>query len=116
MIIDTTDETINNLDKKSVLVFSAPWCGPCKVLKPHLEVLSLSDQNCNNCNVDIIYIDCDDNLEITKELGISSIPCIYIYIPGDTLDKKNVVISSDIVIIETHLRNNNIASLKDLGL
>lgn len=50
------------------LYFSAPWCGPCKVLAPKMEVLAES--------VTVEKILVDDNQEMTEKFGIRNIPTV----------------------------------------
>lgn len=50
------------------LYFSAPWCGPCKVLAPKMEILAES--------VTVEKILVDDNQEMTAKFGVRSIPTV----------------------------------------
>lgn len=57
---------------KKLVLFSADWCGPCKILKPNLEKVSeeVSD-------VIIVKADVSETEEHTKRFGIRNIPtCI----------------------------------------
>lgn len=64
---DKTDKTIK--------VYSAAWCQPCKQLKATLQQLNLSS------NLEFILI--DEQPELAKQLGIRSVPTTIIY-QGDT--------------------------------
>jgi thiol-disulfide isomerase/thioredoxin len=112
MIIGTED-IIKQINKTSLLFFSTSWCGPCKILKPNLEILKLS--NYNEEEIDIIYINLDDiEAEIIDKLNISSIPSLYIYNPNEQLNKNNVLVSSDINDVKKYLQDNNITITEDL--
>jgi len=61
--------------EKSLVLFSAEWCGPCKVLKPSLE----SVENELKESYNFIKADISENEENTKRFGIKNIPtCILI--------------------------------------
>lgn len=61
--------------EKTLVLFSAEWCGPCKVLKPNMEVVE--DELKDSYN--FIKADISENEENTKRFGIKNIPtCILI--------------------------------------
>jgi thioredoxin 1 len=65
-----------------ILYFSAPWCGPCKALKPIIDkIKSELDSN----KVLIKRINVDDEAKLSIEHEISSVPT-FIFIK----DKKIV--------------------------
>lgn len=72
------DDQLNEVIKsggKTLVLFSAEWCGPCKVIKPSLEKLEteLSDQ------VKIVKADIGEAEKSTKDFNIKNIPtCILI--------------------------------------
>ncbi|MDR0873688.1 MAG: thioredoxin [Prevotellaceae bacterium] len=63
-------------DKPAVIDFYAIWCGPCKVMSPILDELSVQ-------YADSIYfykIDVDKEQELSAAFGIRSIPTLF-FIP-----------------------------------
>lgn len=58
--------------------FYATWCGPCKMMEPHIK--SLKDEYGNKLKV--VKIDIDKNLEIATHFNISSIPLVKVYSNG----------------------------------
>ncbi len=60
--------------KKKVYVFSAKWCGPCKSYKPVFEA-SLAEYD----DVESRYIDIDEELELTSEHNIRSVPTTVVF-------------------------------------
>ena len=66
-----------------LLVFSAPWCHPCKVIKPILEGLSIKT----------IHIDVDKNPEISAHHQVGSIPTL-ILMDGTTEVRRHLGIIS----------------------
>ena len=64
---DNLDDIIDN-NKCYVLYFTASWCGPCKRIAPHVEMLS------NNYNIEFYKIDIDECEEVTQQFDIISVP------------------------------------------
>jgi thioredoxin len=56
----------------------APWCGPCKVVKPHLETLAQEYAE----RVDLWQINADDNPELLQKLKVYGIPTLIGYDKG----------------------------------
>lgn len=75
--------------EKPVLVdFSAEWCGPCKMLAPILHEVKTAMGDA----VKIIKIDIDRNPEVSRELGIQSVPTLIIYQNGQLKWRQSGVI------------------------
>jgi thioredoxin 1 len=55
---------------KQVLYFSAPWCGPCKMLKPKLETL--------RSQIRIVDINVDSSPETAQDWRVRNIPTIIV--------------------------------------
>ena len=69
------------LKEKKVLVdFNATWCGPCRMLKPILEEIS-NDYK-------IVSIDVDENMELAREYGIMTIPCLIVFKDGKEVSRS----------------------------
>lgn len=64
---------------KFVVDFYADWCGPCKMIAPHLESL---DQELNADGVEILKINVDENGELAEEMKIQFIPFIAVFSDG----------------------------------
>lgn len=62
-----------------LICFSAIWCGPCKTLKPKLELLANEDRY---KNIGFYKVDVDKNEELSKLLNITSLPTIVIISSG----------------------------------
>ena len=56
----------------------APWCGPCKMIKPILEKLAKEYEG----RVDLWQINADDNQNLLRELKVYSIPTLIVYHDG----------------------------------
>jgi len=72
-MIITSDEQLNeaiNNDKATLILFSADWCGPCKMLKPTLAKIEESFSESYN----FVKADISDVEENTKKFNIKNIP------------------------------------------
>jgi thioredoxin len=56
----------------------APWCGPCKMVKPILEKLAIEYGG----RVDLWQINADDNQDLLRELKVYGIPTLIVYRDG----------------------------------
>jgi thioredoxin 1 len=56
----------------------APWCGPCKMVKPILEKLAVEYTG----RVDLWQINADDNQDLLRELKVYGIPTLIVYHGG----------------------------------
>ena len=61
--------------RPAIIDFYADWCGPCKMVAPLLEELSVEYPN-----VDFYKVDTDAQNELAAAFGIRSIPSI-LFIP-----------------------------------
>lgn len=65
-------------DKPAIIDFYADWCGPCKMVAPILEELSVE----YNGKLNIYKIDTESEQELASVFGIRSIPSL-LFIPKD---------------------------------
>jgi len=56
----------------------APWCGPCKMVKPILEKLAKEYEG----RVDLWQINADENQDLLRELKVYGIPTLIVYHDG----------------------------------
>ena len=77
------EDTITSND--IVLVdFWAEWCGPCKMIAPHLEELSAELGG----KVKIVKLNIDENQQTTIRYGVRSIPTLILFKNGEPVDMK----------------------------
>jgi thioredoxin 1 len=71
--------------KQPVVVdFWAEWCGPCKMIAPHLEELSGELDG----KVKIVKLNIDENQQTTIRYGVRSIPTLILFKDGEPVDMK----------------------------
>ena len=89
MLIDFKDEDfiekIKN-EEKSIIQFSASWCGPCRVLKPIMQ--KLSDEFKDKAN--FYYADIDEKAlnTATSIAGVRGVPTVVVYKKGVEVARK----------------------------
>jgi len=66
-----------------VVDFWAPWCGPCKVLKPILESLAEAYQG----RFILAKVNSDDNQRLAGEYGVRGIPNVKAFLGGEVIDE-----------------------------
>lgn len=82
MKIVTKEDTFKELIQEGLVLvdFFANWCGPCKMLTPHLEELSKE--------YNVLKVNVDELEELAREYGIMSIPALFLFKDGELIDKK----------------------------
>jgi len=76
MILADKDNITNllNSDSTKLLYFGAPWCAPCKVLKPILNTLELK-----HTSIGFLEINVDVSPELANKFNVRSVPQLLIY-------------------------------------
>lgn len=77
------DEKVLKSDKKVLVDFYASWCGPCKMLAPIVESVSIEDDTYNYYKVNV-----DNAPNISKRYGIMSIPALFIFEAGEVKESS----------------------------
>jgi thioredoxin 1 len=63
---------------EAILVdFWAPWCGPCRIVAPHLEEL-----NDEREDLRVVKLNVDDNPETAAKFNVMSIPTLLLFKNG----------------------------------
>ena len=57
--------------------FWAPWCGPCRIIAPHLEELDAERDD-----LTVVKLNVDDNPQTAAKYGIMSIPTLILFKNG----------------------------------
>ena len=64
-------------DKPVLVDFWAPWCGPCRVIAPHLEELAGERDD-----LKIVKLNVDENPQTAASYNVMSIPTLLLFKNG----------------------------------
>jgi thioredoxin 1 len=81
---NNVEETLKE-KKVTVLDFWAPWCGPCKMLGPIIDELSVDN---TNKNVTVAKINVEENQALAMKYGVRGIPTVIIFKDGEEQTRK----------------------------
>jgi thioredoxin 1 len=79
----TFESTVVNIDKPAMVDFWAVWCGPCRIVAPHVE--ALADEFAGK--VVVAKLDVDSNRQTAIKFGIQSIPTLLFFKGGTVVDR-----------------------------
>ena len=73
---------VMNSDKKVLLDFWAPWCGPCRMVVPLVEEIARE-----RSDIKVGKINIDEQYELANQFGIMSIPTLMVVKDGKVVRK-----------------------------
>jgi thioredoxin 1 len=78
---EVTDNTFQaevlESDRPVLVDFWAPWCGPCRIIAPHLEELQAEREDLR-----IVKLNVDDNPQVAAQYSVMSIPMLLLFKNG----------------------------------
>jgi thioredoxin 1 len=77
------EATVVNSSLPAVVDFWAVWCGPCKMIAPHVE--ALAEEYAGRAVV--AKLDVDSNRQTAIKYGIQSIPTLLFFKGGKLVDR-----------------------------
>ena len=76
-------EVVVNSDRKVLLDFWAPWCGPCQMLLPVVEELAGEVTDVKVCKINV-----DEERELAKQFRVMSIPTLVVMEGGQVVKRS----------------------------
>ncbi|MCB2055742.1 MAG: thioredoxin TrxA [Geminicoccaceae bacterium] len=78
------DADVLKSSKPVVVDFWAEWCGPCKMIAPHLEELAAEMSE----EVQVVKVNIDDNPLTPTKYGVRGIPTLMLFKNGEVAATK----------------------------
>ena len=79
----TFEASVVNAGKPAMVDFWAVWCGPCRIIAPHVEALAEEFAG----KAVVAKLDVDSNRQTAVKFGIQSIPTLLFFKGGQMVDR-----------------------------
>lgn len=80
---ETFDTDVLESDVPVLVDFWAVWCGPCKLIAPHLDILSQEYEG----KAKIVKVNIDNDREVAERYSVMSIPTLIFFSHGKAVDQ-----------------------------
>ena len=77
------NEEVMKSDRKVLLDFWAPWCGPCRMVVPLVEEIAEERPD-----IKVGKINIDEQPDLASQLGVMSIPTLIVIEDGKIVNKS----------------------------
>ena len=82
-ISDQNFQDVISADRPVLVDFWAEWCGPCRLVAPHLEALAAENPD----KLTVAKLNIDDNPQSPASYGVMSIPTLILFKNGQEVQR-----------------------------
>ena len=76
-------EEVMNSEKKVLLDFWAPWCGPCRMVVPIIDEIAAEHPEYK-----VVKVNVDEEVELASRFGVASIPTLVVMQNGMEVERS----------------------------
>ena len=80
---DNFQELVINADKKVLLDFWAPWCGPCRMVLPVVEEIAEERED-----ILVGKVNVDEQPALANQFGVMTIPTLIVFENGQEVQRS----------------------------
>ena len=92
---DTFEKVINDSKTPVIVDFWAEWCGPCKMIAPILDEISVELKD----KILVTKVNLDENQDLALKYSIRSIPSLLLFESGSVFDMRVGLLSKTDLLI-----------------
>ena len=78
------EAVVSDSDRPTIIDVWAPWCGPCKAMKPHFD--SLAEEYGERARV--LAINADESPDVVERLQVYAIPTVVVFRGGAEIARR----------------------------
>lgn len=93
---ETFESDVLQSDKPVLIDFWADWCGPCRMIAPHVE--SIAEEY--NTSLKVGKIDVDENPAIPGRYGVVGIPTLMLFKGGEVVERITGALPKDRIVAQ----------------